>query len=826
MIRPLSLLALSLLFACGEEPEKDDLDRDGLVGAQDCDDHDASVGAESRWYADADGDGWGVGEATLACDAPAGSADRTGDCDDGDPRVSPGAAEQCNLRDDDCDGVVDEEFDTSGWFEDADGDGQGDPLAEVPSCTGEGLVHNAHDCDDTDPAVLRGAPELCNGVDDDCDGTVDDDPADAVAWYPDLDGDRFGAGRPLYACQAPEGYAAENTDCDDSRAEVWPGAEEQCDGRDDDCDGEIDGSDAAGAVTWLKDGDGDGYGDPAHPLVACEAPGYVLQGGDCDDSASSINPQTEWHADADQDGYGDAGSVIAQCEAPEGYLLDGSDCSDVDDTVHPGAVETCDGVDQDCDGWVDLNAVDAPSWYLDLDLDGFGNAAATGRACTPPDGFISVGGDCDDRDPEINPLALEFCDSVDNDCDGLIDDEDETVALIWHRDDDRDGYGLDDDVLESCLRPEGYVRAAGDCDDGDRRVNPGAIETCDAGIDNDCDGLVDNDDDSVAGDAVWFFDSDGDGQGDDDLTLQTCELVPSYVRVGADCDDADPLVTVCPLMEFSTCGAVGRFGPEQADCDAVYVGTSLEDAVVVDAGMQLWEVPIDGTWRITGWGAAGASGSSTVFGGLGAMVQGDFDLQAGDLLLVTVGQEGGIPGAGLNGGGGGGSFVVLDGTEPLLVAGGGGGTAGGSYTPSQDGCPGRVDESGGKGSGSSSTSTCGPSAVALRLGGLVTASTYGSGAGGFEGDGANDNGGGGQAWLLGAAGGLGGTDSSNPAEGGFGCGGSGRGSGGGGGGGGGYTGGDGGKIGGGGGSYNAGAAPVAQAGVRAGDGAVTVEYVP
>src|SRR5207248_1045748 len=82
---------------------------------------------------------------------------------------------------------------------------------------------------------------MCDGVDEDCDGVVDDDATDASAWYPDADGDTFGAGPSLLACTEPVGYAAVATDCDDGAATTYPGAPEICsDGVDNDCDGAAD----------------------------------------------------------------------------------------------------------------------------------------------------------------------------------------------------------------------------------------------------------------------------------------------------------------------------------------------------------------------------------------------------------------------------------------------------------------------------------------------------------------------------------------------------------------------------------------------------------
>ncbi len=458
------------------------------------------------------------------------------DCDDTDATIYPGAAEICDGIDQDCDGVADNGV---SWttYADLDGDGYGDPGTAATACSvASGLVTTGLDCDDTDPAVNPGALESCNSVDDDCDGTVDEaDATDAATWYADIDGDGFGdAASAEVACTQPSGFVSDLTDCDDGAAAVNPGVLESCNSVDDDCDGTVDEADATDAATWYADTDGDGFGDAASTEVSCTQPsGFVSDSTDCDDGAVSVNPgvlescnsvdddcdgtvdepdatdAATWYADTDSDGFGDLASTQVSCGQPSGFVSDSTDCDDGAVSVNPGALESCNSVDDDCDGTVDeADATDAATWYADTDSDGFGDLASTQVSCGQPSGFVSDSTDCDDGSAAVNPGALESCNSVDDDCDGTVDEADATDAATWYADTDEDGFGDPESAERSCTQPAGFVSDSTDCDDQDAAAYPGAVETWYDGVDQDCDG---NDDDQ-----------DGDG-----------------VALDEDCDDAD-----------------------------------------------------------------------------------------------------------------------------------------------------------------------------------------------------------------------------------------------------------------------------------------------
>ena len=163
------------------------------------------------------------------------------DCDDTNPDIHPGADEVCNDIDDDCNGAIDDGLGFVDYFldQDADGFGAGDPYS---SCNPlDGYSESGDDCDDTNPDIHPGADEVCNDIDDDCNGAVDDDPVDGTTWHEDADQDGFGAGSGEVFCEAPSPFHVEDgSDCDDADPRTFPGAQEICDGVDNDCDGEVD----------------------------------------------------------------------------------------------------------------------------------------------------------------------------------------------------------------------------------------------------------------------------------------------------------------------------------------------------------------------------------------------------------------------------------------------------------------------------------------------------------------------------------------------------------------------------------------------------------
>ena len=211
------------------------------------------------------------------------------------------------------------------------------------------------------------------------------------------------------------------------------------------------------------------------------------------------------------------------------------------------------------------------------------------------DGFTVLTGDCDEGNANIHPAAVEICDQLDNDCNGEIDEIGASGGMLFYADIDGDGHGSSAATLEACSLPEGYSTSKRDCDEGNSNNHPDADEICD-GEDNDCDTLIDE---YTAVDAIeWHPDLDGDGYGDNSITVMGCEAPPDYIADASDCDDIDPNINpgvreLCESEGDENCN--GDNNDENAD-GCTYYYADLDSDGFFGTGLCLCE-PTENYWE-------------------------------------------------------------------------------------------------------------------------------------------------------------------------------------------------------------------------------------
>ncbi len=568
-------------------PDAMEVCNDGLDN--NCDDDTDSADDACTDFVDGDDDGYCPTGQDLNDDGDCddmGEQNGAVDCADTVAEVNPEGVEICNDEyDNDCDGDVNLADSDCRPLIDMDGDGfcpNGQDLNDNGNCAGNNEIGIAADCDDDNADAYPDAAEVCtDGFDNDCDGDTDADDSQCIG-ITDEDGDGFcPMGTDINAdgdC-TDDGEQDGAMDCDDTRRDVFPNAEEVCDGNvDNDCDGTSDIMDTDCAA--LVDMDGDGFctmGTDFNNDGDCFG---INEGSevevDCDDSVDSTNPEAaeicddndDNDCDGDVDGDdddcddvldadGDGFCAMGQDLNDDGDCLDEDedgddvDCDDTDDSINPDAAEICgDDEDNNCDGLTDAeDRASCGPLRRDRDGDGFCREGIDNNG----DGFCTADGedtddvDCNDANDAINSGAAEICDDgFDNNCDGIVDYDDTQACPIPTESADTDGDGYcpegrdlngDGDCLDRFEDTDDE-----DCEEGNASINPGASEVCDDNVDNNCDGLTDDEDEDSCDENGPIGDVHDN---DEDNVLSNSDNCPDHPNLDQEDVDQDGIGDAC-----------------------------------------------------------------------------------------------------------------------------------------------------------------------------------------------------------------------------------------------------------------------------------------
>ncbi len=323
-----------------------------------------------------------------------------------------------------------------------------------------------------------------------------------------------------------------------------------------------------------------------------------------------------------------AAFLLCACGSDKGKITD----SGVVEVPCEPAEEVCNGVDDDCDGRVDEDATDAPTWYTDLDGDGYGQDGSGEASCTEPSTASTQPGDCNDADGAVHPGADERCNGADDDCDEDID-EDPVDSELAYTDADGDGYGDPATAVDRCPVDDELVTTGDDCNDADASIHPNATELCND-LDDDCDSSTSEDQT-----ALWH---PADGSPAEDWTAALLAGSSSEATVLL-IEDPGRL-DVCPgtwAATFRVRADLDLVGLGTAPDEVVFDGTSLQGVVIArtDTGA---DVSIENLTLSNGAGVGAVLGELTAGGGIECVGERTLTLDA-----VTLSDSSADVGAGL-----------------------------------------------------------------------------------------------------------------------------------------------------------------------------------